>query len=115
MTEDPKLSTTADALIRDKSNSVYVSIGSAWEFAIKVGLGKWPQAEQLIAGSEKDMRDAGFVILPITVPHVRSAGLMMSTHRDPFDRLLAAQALAEGLVLVTTDAKFASLNAPVIW
>jgi PIN domain nuclease of toxin-antitoxin system len=115
MTGDPKLSASASALVQDKANSIYVSIGSAWEFAIKVGLGKWPEAETLIAGFENDIRDEGFIVLPITVPHVRSAGLMVAAHRDPFDRLLAAQAFAEGLTLVTTDAKLASLGAPVIW
>jgi PIN domain nuclease of toxin-antitoxin system len=50
MTEDPKLSDVAKALIRDKSNAVHVSVGSAWEFAIKVGLGRWPEAENSLLG-----------------------------------------------------------------
>lgn len=115
MTDDPKLSASAHALIEDKASSVYVSVGSAWEVAIKVGLGKWPLAETLIGGFENEMRNEGFAILPISIGHVRFAGLMTAAHRDPFDRLLAAQALAEGLTLVTTDFKLASLGAPVFW
>ncbi len=57
----------------------------------------------------------GFVVLPITVPHVRRAGLMATPHRDPFDRLPAAQAEIEGLTRVTADAKLASLGAPTLW
>ena len=64
---------------------------------------------------ESHMNDAGFEILPITVAHVRSAGLFGAAHRDPFDRVLAAQAMIDGLVLVTTDANLATLRAPCLW
>ena len=53
--------------------------------------------------------------MPISLDHVRRAGLMQSPHRDPFDRLLAAQAEIEGLTLVTADARLASLGIPVLW
>ena len=73
-------------------SDVYVSVASAWEMAIKVGLGKWPEAVELVAEFESQISSEGFRLLPITVPHVRAAGLMQAAHRDPFDRLLAAQA-----------------------
>lgn len=57
----------------------------------------------------------GFTLLPITVAHVRAAGLMQSPHRDPFDPLLATQAITEGLRLVTADAKLRSLGAAWVW
>ena len=61
------------------------------------------------------MDEAGFEILPITVAHVRTAGLMGAAHRDPFDRVLAAQATIDGLVLVTADSSLAGLGAACIW
>ena len=92
-----------------------VSVASAWEIAIKVGLGKWPEARDLLLDFERHMDDAGFEMLPIMVAHVRAAGLMAATHRDPFDRLLAAQATIEGLVLVTADPSVTTLGAAHLW
>lgn len=103
-----------DAVASD-ANEVYVSIGSAWEIAIKVGLGKWPEAEPLLTNFAEKLDEAGFALLPITLDHVRTAGLMQHAHRDPFDRLLAAQARIEGLALVTADARLADLGATVLW
>ena len=94
---------------------VHVSVATAWEIAIKVGQGKLQEAAGILARFEEAVHDEGFELLPIAVTHVRAAGLMKSAHRDPFDRLLAAQALAEGLTLVTADAKLAALGAPVVW
>ena len=113
--EEKRLSARAVAAIRDKNNEIHVSLTNAWEMAIKVGLGKWPEAAGLINGFEREISTPGFRLLPITHPHVRMAGLMQSPHRDPFDRLLAAQEQIEGLTLVTADAKLASLGAPVLW
>lgn len=92
-----------------------VSVASAWEIAIKVGKGNWPEAADLINNFEDRIEASGFEIRPITVSHVRRAGLMQSPHRDPFDRLLAAQAEIEGLILVTSDIKLAGLGALVLW
>ena len=94
---------------------VFVSIASLWEMANKVGLGKWPEARQLVADFETEMAREGFLVLPISLAHVRAAGLMQSPHRDPFDRLLAAQAMIEGLTLVTADPKAGALGAAVLW
>jgi PIN domain nuclease of toxin-antitoxin system len=113
--EPDKLSPAAQAALVDDVNTVLISVVSAWEVAIKVGLGKWPAAEQLLNSFEVELDEAGFELLPITVGQVRTAGLMQSSHRDPFDRLLAAHALTEGLTLVTADEKVARLGAPVLW
>ena len=104
----------ADA-IKDRNNEVVVSVVTAWEIAIKVGLGKWPEAEDLIKDFEGILQRAQFSLLLPSVTHVRQAGLMVANHRDPFDRLLAAQASIEGLSLVTADARLAALGAPVLW
>ena len=80
--------------------------------AIKVGIGKWPEAVSLIDNFENELATADIRLLSIAVPHVRMAGLFQSAHKDQFDRLLAAQALTEGLTLVTADAKLRALGAP---
>jgi PIN domain nuclease of toxin-antitoxin system len=113
--DQARLSSAAFSAIKSKDNEVYVSIASAWEIAIKVGLGKWPEAANLIDQFEAETAASGFVVLPVTLPHVREAGLMRSPHRDPFDRLLASQARIEGLSLVSADPKLSQLGAAIVW
>ena len=113
--DDALLSQVARQAVRDVHADVFVSMATAWEMAIEVGIGKWPEAAALVDDFEAKIALPGFRLLPISVPHVRAAGLMQSPHRDPFDRLLAALAQIEGLTLVTADAKLASLGAPTLW
>lgn len=115
MQDRPKLSSTSRAAIEAEENEVLVSIVGAWEMAIKIGSGKWPEAAALLANFDKVIAVPAFVLLPLTVPHVRAAGLMQAAHRDPFDRLLAAQAIAEELTLVTADTKVQGLGAAWLW
>ena len=110
-----RLSQRASSVIESEDNEVFVSIATAWEMAIKAGSGKWPEAKPLLDEFELEMELSDFKLLPIKIQHVRLAGLMQSAHRDPFDRLLAAQAVIEGLTLVSSDAKMAGLGADVIW
>ena len=115
MQDRSKLSALARAVLEDDENEVFASLASTWEMAIKVGAGKWPEAAALLAGFEEEIAVPGFMLLAITVSHVRAAGLMTSLHRDPFDRLLAAQAMAEGLTLVTVDPRVQGLGAAWVW
>lgn len=115
MIDPTKISPPARAAIEVGGNHVHVSIASAWEMAIKVGIGKWPEAVKLVDHFEIEANATGFRILPINISHVRTAGLIQNPHRDPFDRLLAAQAMIEGLSLVTADAKMTGLGAKVLW
>lgn len=110
-----QLSEPARDALEDDDNIIWVSVASAWEIAIKVGSNKWPEAKELIAAFEQSIDDAGFELLPITVAHVRAAGSIQSPHRDPFDRLLVAQAQIEGLTLVTADPKVQGLVANWVW
>ena len=100
---DSALSGTARTLI-EAADDVFVSLASAWEAAIKVHLGKLtvdaPSAEALF---DEQMRANGFTYLPIAPAHVFRAASLPLHHRDPFDRMLIAQALVEGLSLVTRD------------
>ncbi len=110
-----RLSVRAAAVIRAKANEITVSTASAWEMAIKVGSGKWPEASGLLDNFVSEVAADDFRILPISISHVRAAGLMQSPHRDPFDRLLAAQGQVEGLTLITSDTKLQALGAPWLW
>jgi len=112
--ERQRLSAAAVAAIESENTDVLVSVASAWEMAIKVGLGKWSTAAALLDRFEDEMRRAQFRVLPITVAHARAAGLI-SPYRDPFDRLLAAKARIEGLPIVSADACMPALGAEVIW
>jgi PIN domain nuclease of toxin-antitoxin system len=115
LSDRAKLSAVALSAVADRNHEVCVSVASAWELAIKVGLGKWPEARHLIENFDAELAAENFALLPISVPHARTAGFLRSPHKDPFDRLLVAQAITEGLVLVTSDAKLPGVGAPVIW
>jgi PIN domain nuclease of toxin-antitoxin system len=98
---DASMSATARTLI-ETADDVFVSVASAWETAIKVHLGKLtvdaPSAEAFF---DEQMQTNGFTYLPIAPAHVFRAAALPLHHRDPFDRMLIAQAIVEGLSLVT--------------
>jgi len=99
--EDPnQLSESAREAIADWKNTVYVSAAVVWEIAIKKALGKLQAPDDL----EAAMAVNRFLPLPITVPHALAVRSLPGIHRDPFDRMLVAQASCEGLTLVTEDA-----------
>lgn len=100
------------AALRDPSNDVVVSAVSTWEVAIKTALGRLAADAAAIVA---ELRDAGFDELPITVDHTVRLRDLPPHHRDPFDRLLVAQALVEGLTVVTSDRAFAAYPAPRWW
>jgi PIN domain nuclease of toxin-antitoxin system len=78
--ERSRLSQVARAALESEQNEAFVSVASAWEIAIKVGLGKWPEARDLLFDFEQHMADGGFELLPITVAHVRTAGLISNEY-----------------------------------
>lgn len=90
---------------------VFVSAASAWEAGIKSALGRLQLPDTLAAGVE----DSGFEKLPITFAHAESAAALPPYHKDPFDRLLAAQARAEGLTLVTHDRLLEPYGVEILW
>jgi PIN domain nuclease of toxin-antitoxin system len=94
---------------------VCVSAVTAWEIANKVRLGKWPQAASLAASLTDIIAEQGFEPIPITLEQARVAGFLASVHRDPFDRMLAAQAQIEAIPLVTADPAFRTFGTQVLW
>ncbi len=107
--DDPRLSAQGRQLILDPHNHIVVSAATVWEIAIKHGLGK---GDMPLSGVEAlgYFDQAGYQLLPITAQHAAAVGALPPIHRDPFDRLLAAQALIEPLRLVTDDATLASYS-----
>lgn len=112
---DPRLSTRAREIIGDPSSQVYVSAVSALEIAIKVRIGKLPNAEGFIHEFQDQIDAQGFIGLDISIAHARFAGLLGAEHRDPFDRLLAAQSLNNGLPLISNDDALSRLVPTLIW
>jgi PIN domain nuclease of toxin-antitoxin system len=88
---------------------------TAWEIASKVRLGKWPEAASLATSLATVIAQFGFVALPVTLDHALTAGSLVGQHRDPFDRMFAAQGLVEGIPVVTADPAIRSLGALVLW
>ncbi|HET6576985.1 MAG TPA: type II toxin-antitoxin system VapC family toxin [Gemmatimonadales bacterium] len=94
----------------EEADTVYVSAASAWEIAIKTGLGRLRPTRTV----DEAVRESGFLELPITFLHAQRLTALPTHHRDPFDRLLVAQAEVEELTLVTRDPVFAGYQLPVI-
>jgi PIN domain nuclease of toxin-antitoxin system len=109
------LSRKASAVIADESNLILVSAASAWEISTKVRLGKLPGAEVLEREFLDVMDDAGYTLLPIDAASALRAGRLTSDHRDPFDRILAAQALAQDIPILSTDAKLDTFGIRRLW
>jgi PIN domain nuclease of toxin-antitoxin system len=107
---DEGLSTQARDAIADPANFVAVSAASAWEISIKKALGKLAVPDDL----EKQLKSGGFAALPISIAHAVAAGTLVRHHEDPFDRMLIAQALAEGLTIVTRDRRFTDYGVALL-
>ena len=104
LSNDPRLGADVRQLIADERNEAWVSAASAWEISIKKALGKLEAPDNLDAIVE----DEGFARLAVSFFHGEQAGALPPLHRDPFDRMLIAQAQAEGLEIVTSDARIAA-------
>jgi PIN domain nuclease of toxin-antitoxin system len=111
----PSLSSRARRLIEEGSNEILVSAASAWEIATKVRLGKLPTGEELVGELDSYLTQLGFDALPISLAHAVRAGRLPGEHRDPFDRMLIAQALAETLPIVSNDRIFDHYHVERIW
>ena len=102
------------AAIEDSSNTVFVSAGVAWEIGIKVALGKLTVPGDPLVWLPARLRSMGFHALDITVEHALAAAGLPEIHRDPFDRIMIAQAHIEGLTLVTRDPEIQKYSIPLM-
>ena len=110
-----RLSATVLALCRDPSVVLYLSLVSLWEIQIKSDLGKMPLLLPLAEIIQSQQAQHGLQLLPILPAHIYALGTLPPHHKDPFDRLLIAQALTEGLSLASVDSVFSSYPVSVIW
>lgn len=113
--DDDRLSTAARAAIRRTDHEVLVSAASAWEIATKARLGKLSGVERLLSGFGSLLEADRFTLLPMTHAHALLAGGFAQAHRDPFDRMLAAQALIEDATLVTNDGALHAFGIRTLW
>ena len=109
--DSPRLSSRARSEIADATNEILVSVATLWEISIKRMLGKLSFPDDL----EEVVREESFGLLPISFKHLRRLETLPGLHRDPFDRMLVAQALTEGAPLVTNDRALLAYGAPTLW
>jgi PIN domain nuclease of toxin-antitoxin system len=112
---DRRLSRKARALIADTGNAVLVSASSAWEISTKARLGKLPGALDVAADVAGCVASQGFASLDITILHAQRAGGLPGEHRDPFDRMLIAQAQLENLPIASNDRVFDRYGVARLW
>jgi PIN domain nuclease of toxin-antitoxin system len=104
--DDPQLDANCRKIVRDPNHRIIVSSVSAWEIATKYRIGKLPEAKQIVEEYSQILQQAKFIELGINSAHALRAGSLPISHRDPFDRMLMAQAELENLPIITYDRAF---------
>ncbi len=112
---DAKLSRRAREAILDEENEAIISAVTAWEIATKYRIGKLPEASVVANDIAGAIASEGFVELSLSVAHAQRAGSLGGSHRDPFDRMLAAQSMLENLTLVSNDRAFDQYAIARLW
>jgi PIN domain nuclease of toxin-antitoxin system len=102
-------------IVGDPDVRVFASAVSAYEMSYKHHRGRWPEVEPLVSAFEEVVAAEGFGLLPLSASHAIRAGSYGPEHRDPFDRMLAAQAVVEGLTLVSKDRSLKGMGPEVVW
>ncbi len=115
LADSRRLSTTARGVIADETNDIVVSAASAWEIATKFRLGKLPEGEVAAVDVVAAIANQGFEKLAISVADAAQAGRLPGPHRDPFDRILIAQALRRNLVIISVDSIFDRYHVNRLW
>jgi PIN domain nuclease of toxin-antitoxin system len=113
--DDQRLRSSAKALIEDSDNQKLVSVASCWEIAIKAGLRKLDLGEPSRTFLPREIARNSFELLPISLEHATAVEELPPIHRDPFDRLLVAQATIEGFSLVSSDTIFDQYGISRLW
>ena len=115
LADDPELTRAARKIIAETKNTLMVSAASAWEIAIKVRLGKLPTAGDLAEDFSGQVEREGFQLLAISAEHGIRAGLLPGPHKDPFDRMLIAQAQAENMPIISKEVSFEYYGVRRLW
>ncbi|NGP88329.1 type II toxin-antitoxin system VapC family toxin [Fodinibius halophilus] len=114
ITDNKQLPESSKKIIEEPKNNCYVSIATLWEMGIKYSLGKLKLKAELKRIFELFF-ESGFLLLPITPDHILTNASLAFHHRDPFDRLIIAQAKREGYALISKDAEFDKYDVNLIW
>jgi PIN domain nuclease of toxin-antitoxin system len=112
---DNALSSTARSAIADPANDIFVSAASAWEIATKHRIGKLPQAALLAADVAGFVAAEGFNEFPVSIRHGQLAGNLPRIHKDPFDRMLIAQAVTADMTIVSNETLFGAYGVARLW
>ena len=115
VSDDDRLSHRARKAIGDRTDRCFVSVASCWEIAIKISLKRLAVGDSLERFIPEQLAANEFDLLPIEIDHVSRVSTLPFHHRDPFDRLLAAQALSHGLAIVSADTLFRRYGVKRIW
>ena len=110
--DDPRLSLGARAAIRAPENELFTSAAAAYEIIYKQGLGR---LDPLPDSLSRQLQREGIAVLAISLDHALAAAALPGPHRDPWDRIMMAQATVEGLTVITVDPRFAEYGVPVLW
>jgi PIN domain nuclease of toxin-antitoxin system len=113
--EPSRLSEAARNAIRDRATVVYVSAATVWELSIKAHVRGWEAARVLLLDIEDHLRAQGMLELPISLAHAREAGSLPLVHRDPFDRMLIAQARVERCQIISNESLFDAYGVSRHW
>lgn len=113
--DEAALSPRARRIVQIPGNELIVSAASAWEIATKYRLGKLEFAQDLAENFVAEVTGAGYLLLAITPEHAQRAGLLAGTHKDPFDRMLAAQAIHENIPLLSNDPLLDDFGVRRVW
>lgn len=113
--DSKRVSLRARKVVEARAATIYVSAVSAYEMTYKHRAGDLPKIGSLLLRLDDDLAERGFLTLPVSFEHGRRAGELADEHGDPFDRLLAAQAIVEGMAIVSNDEKLSALGAKRVW
>ena len=114
LADSRSLSRKARAAIEERDNEIFVSAATAWEITTKFRIGKLDEAEA-VAADVAAILEEGFLPLSVSVLHGQVAGALIGEHRDPFDRMLIAQAMIEQMLFVSNEASFDAYAIRRLW
>ena len=115
LSDHEQLSSNARETIADPENDIYVSAASAWEIATKFARGRLPGASVILPDFAGVIEQEQFLELPINSAHMVRSAMLPGDHRDPFDRILAAQSILENMALISVDEKIPPLGVMTRW
>lgn len=110
-----ELTEPVKAILRDQENELIVSHASLWELLGKIGRGRLLLAGTSVEAALQQIVDFGVTFLPVELSHIVAAPLLPHHHQDPFDRVIIAQAIDQGLPVITSDGKFELYDITVLW